>query len=98
VSVELGFLWDAEPSMVVAHFRKFVASRYSARRDLGEEISLEGGDVRRVVEGGDDYGSVVMSGVVPGSIGPGRPSRSRVSFCAVGRPTVRSFRRKQYGG
>ena len=55
VGIELGFIWDSEPRMVAAHFRKFVGSRYSARRDLGEEISLEGGEVRHVVEGGERY-------------------------------------------
>ena len=67
----MGFLWDSEPRKVVAHFRRFVGSRYSSRRDLGAQISLEGGGVRRVLEGGESYASVELSGVVPGGIDPG---------------------------
>ncbi len=43
VRVELGFLWNSEPRMVAASFRKPVGSRHSARRALGEKITLEGG-------------------------------------------------------
>ena len=46
--IELGFQWVSEPRKVAAHFRRFVGSRYSARHDLGEQISLEGAGVRRL--------------------------------------------------
>ena len=48
--VELGFRWDVEPQAVVANFRKFVGSRFSAR-NLGKQIALEGWKIRHVVEG-----------------------------------------------
>ena len=89
--VELGFLWDSEPQKVVAHFRKFVGSRYSARRGLGAEISLEGGDVRRVVEEGESYASVVLSGIVPGSIDPGTYYCRYVHFLVPGRGWILAF-------
>jgi hypothetical protein len=91
VGIELGFLWDSEPRMVAAHFRKFVGSRYSARRDLGEQISLEGGEVRHVVEGGESYASVDLSGVVPGSIDPGTYHCRYVHFLVPGRGWVLVF-------
>ncbi len=91
VGVELGFLWDPEPRMVAASFRKFVGSRYSTRRDLGEEISLEGGEFRRVVEGSESYASVELSGVVPGSIDPGMYHCRYVHFLAPGRGWVLAF-------
>jgi hypothetical protein len=91
VGIELGFIWDSEPRMVAAHFRKFVGSRYSARRDLGEEISLEGGEVRHVVEGGERYASVELSGIVPGSIDPGTYSCRYVHFLIPGRGWVLVF-------
>jgi hypothetical protein len=50
VRVELGFRWDAEPQAVVANFRKFVGSRFSAR-NLGKQITLEGRRIRHVAEG-----------------------------------------------
>ncbi len=91
VGIELGFLWDSEPRMVAAHFRKFVGSRYSARRDLGEQISLEGGEVRHVVEGDESYASVELSGVVPGSIDPGTYHCRYVHFLIPGRGWVLVF-------
>ena len=91
VGIELGFIWDSEPRMVAAHFRKFVGSRYSARRDLGEEISLEGGEVRHVVEGGERYASVELSGIVPGSLDPGTYSCRYVHFLIPGRGWVLVF-------
>jgi hypothetical protein len=91
VGIELGFLWNSEPRMVAAHFRKFVGSRYSARRDLGEQISLEGGGVRHVVEGGESYASVELSGVVPGSIDPGTYHCRYVHFLIPGRGWVLVF-------
>jgi hypothetical protein len=91
VGIELGFQWDSEPRKVVAHFRKFVGSRYSARRDLGEQISLEGGEVRHLVEGGESYASVELSGVVPGSIDPGTYSCRYVHFLVPGRGWVLVF-------
>ena len=47
VRAELGFNWEGELTAVTAHFRKFVGSHYSARH-LGEQISLEGKEIRRV--------------------------------------------------
>jgi hypothetical protein len=91
VRIELGFLWDSEPQMVVAHFRKFVGSRFSARRDLGRQISLEGGGVRQVVEGGESYASVELSGIVPGSIRPGTYYCRYVHFLVPGRGWVLVF-------
>ena len=87
----MGFLWDSEPRKVAAHFRKFVGSRYSARRDLGEQISLEGEGVRRAVEGGESYASVELSGVVPGSIDPGTYHCRYVHFLVPGRGWVLVF-------
>jgi hypothetical protein len=91
VSVELGFLWASDPRMVAAHFRRFVGSRYSARRDLGEEISSEGGEVRRIVEGSESYAAVELSGVVPGSIDPGTYHCRYVHFLVPGRGWVLTF-------
>ena len=91
VGIELGFQWDSEPRRVVAHFRRFVGSRYSARRDLGEQISLEGEGVRRAVEGGESYASVELSGVVPGSIDPGTYHCRYVHFLVPGRGWVVVF-------
>ena len=70
VRVELGFRWDAKPQAVVAHFRKFVGSRFSPR-NLGKQIALEGRRIRHVAEGEEAYMSVVLEGVIPGSIDPG---------------------------
>ncbi len=77
--------------MVAAHFRKFVGSRYSAGRDLGKQISLEGAEVRRVVEGNESYASVELSGVVPGSIDPGTYHCRYVHFPVPGRGWVLAF-------
>ncbi len=54
VRIELGFRWDAEPQAVVAHFRKFVGSRFSPR-NLGKQIALEGRKIRHVAEGEEAY-------------------------------------------
>jgi hypothetical protein len=70
VRVELGFRWDAEPQAVVADFRKFVGSRFSAR-NLGKQIRLEGRKIRHVTEEDEVYMSVILEGVIPGSIAPG---------------------------
>jgi hypothetical protein len=70
VRVELGFRWDAEPQGVVADFRKFVGSRFSAR-NLGRQIRLEGRKIRHVTEEDEVYMSVILKGVIPGSIAPG---------------------------
>lgn len=91
VEIELGFLWDSEPRKAAAHFRRFVGSRYSARRNLGEQISLEGGRVRRVAEGGESYSLVELSGVVPGSIDPGTYHCKYVHFLVPGRGWVQVF-------
>ena len=97
VGVELGFLWDSEPRLVAAHFRRFVGSRYSARRDLGKQISLEGGQIRRVVEGSESYASVELSGVVPGSIDPGTYHCRYVHFLVAGRAWVLAFENLHLG-
>jgi hypothetical protein len=91
VGVELGFLWDSESRLVAAHFRRFVGSRYSARRDSGKQISLESGQIRRVVEGSESYASVELSGVVPGSIDPGTYHCRYVHFLVPGRGWVLAF-------
>src|SRR3712207_7895375 len=70
VRVELGFRWDAEPQAVVANFRKFVGSRFSPR-NLGKQIALEGRKISHVTEGDEAYISVVLEGVIPGSIASG---------------------------
>ncbi len=70
VRVELGFRWDAEPQSVVANFRKFVGNRFSPR-NLGKQITLEGRKIGHVTEEDQAYMSVVLEGVIPGSIAPG---------------------------
>ncbi len=69
VRVELGFRWEGKVSAVSAHFRRFVGSRYSARH-LEPGISLVSKEPRRVVEGNEEYMSVELEGVIPGSIVP----------------------------
>jgi hypothetical protein len=70
VRVELGFRRDTEPQAVVANFRKFVGNRFSVR-NLGKQIALEGRRIRHVAEGDEAYMSVILGGVIPGSIAPG---------------------------
>ena len=70
VRVELGFRWNAEPQAVVANFRKFVGSRFSAR-NVGKQIALEGRKIGHITEENEAYMSVVLEGVIPGSIAPG---------------------------
>ena len=90
VRAELGCDWEGELTAVTAHFRKFVGSRYSARH-LGEQISLEGKEIRRVAEGDDLYTSVELEGVVPGSIDPGIYHCRFVHFHTPGRGWVLVF-------
>jgi hypothetical protein len=82
VRVELGFRWDAEPQAVVADFRKFVGSRFSAR-NLGKQIRLEGRKIRHVTED-EAYMSVILEGVIPGSIAPGNYYCKFVHFLSPG--------------
>jgi hypothetical protein len=90
VRVELGFRWDAEPQAVVANFRKFVGSRFSAR-NLGKQITLEGRKIRHVTEEDEAYMSVVLEGVIPGSIAPGNYSCKFVHFLRPGGKWVLVF-------
>jgi hypothetical protein len=55
---------------VTSRYRTFVGSRYSARH-LGEQIPVDGKEIRRVAEGDEVYTSVELEGVIPGSIDPG---------------------------
>jgi hypothetical protein len=87
VRVELGFRWDAEPQAVVANFRKFVGSRFSPR-NLGKQIALEGRKIRYLTEGDEAYMSVVLEGVIPGSIAPGNYYCKYVHFLSPGRKWV----------
>jgi hypothetical protein len=59
---------------------------------LGEEISLEGGEVRRVVEGSENYASIKLLGVVPSSIGPGTYHARYVHFLFPGRGRILAFK------
>jgi hypothetical protein len=61
------------------------------KEQRGEQISLEGGGVRRVVEGGESYASVELSGVVPGSIDPGTYHCRYVHFLVPDRGWVLVF-------
>ena len=70
VRTELGFNWDGELPAVTSRYRTFVGSRYSARH-LGEQIPVDGKEIRRVAEGDEVYTSVELEGVIPGSIDPG---------------------------
>ncbi len=87
---ELGFNWDGELTAVAAHFRKSVGSRYSPRH-LGGQISLEGTEIKRVVEGDEVYTSVELEGVIPGSIDPGIYHCKFVHFRVPGRGWVPMF-------
>jgi len=90
VRVEIGFRWDAEPQAVVANFRKFVGYRFSAR-NLGRQIALEGWRIRHATEGGEAYMSVVLEGVIPGSIDPGTYYCRYVHFLVPGRGWILIF-------
>lgn len=90
VRAELGFNWDGDLTAVTAHFRKFVGSRYSARR-LGEQISLSGKEIKRVAEGAEVYTSVELEGVIPGSIDPDIYYCKFVHFHVPGRGWVLVF-------
>jgi hypothetical protein len=90
VRVELGFQWEGTPSAVTAHFRRFVGSRYSARR-LEPHISLVGRDIRQGTEGEETYTSVELEGVIPGSIAPGTYECKSVHFQLPGRGWVLVF-------
>ena len=90
VRVELGFRWDTEPQAVVANFRKFVGSRFSAR-NLGKQIALEGWKIRHVTEGDEAYMSVVLEGVIPGIIAPGNYYCKYVHFLVPGGKWVLVF-------
>ncbi len=81
--VELGFQWDTEPQAVRADFRKFVGDRFSAR-NLGKQIALEGRKIRHVAEEDEAYMSVVLEGVIPGSIAPGNYYCKFVHFLVPG--------------
>ncbi len=96
VRVELGFRWDEEPSAVSAVFRRFVGSRYSVRH-LGPQISLEGREPKRVVEGDEPYTSVELEGVIPGSIAPGTYECKFVHFLIPGRGWVLVFENLHIG-
>ena len=63
VRAELGFNWEGELTAVTAHFRRFVGSRFSARR-LEPGISLVGKEPRRVVEGEEAYKSVELARII----------------------------------
>ena len=88
--VELGFRWDAEPQAVVATFRKFVGSRFSAR-NLGKQIRLEGRKIRHVTEEDEAHMSVVLEGVIPGTISPGNYYCKFVHFLSLGGEWVLVF-------
>ena len=90
VRAELGFRWDAVPQVVQASFRKFVGSRFSAR-NLGRHIALEGREFSRRVEEGEAYTSVILEGVIPGSIDPGTYDCRYVHFLVPGRGWVLAF-------
>ncbi len=90
VRMELGFRWDSEPEAASASFRRFVGSRYSAR-NLGGRIALEGNEIGRVVEAGEAYTSVVLEGVIPGSIDPGVYNCRHVHLLVPGRGWVLAF-------
>ena len=76
--------------MVQASFHKFVGSRFSAR-NLGLHIALEGREFRRRVEEGEAYTSVILEGVIPGSIDPGTYDCRYVHFLVPGRGCVLAF-------
>ena len=84
VRMELGFRWTTEPRAASASFRRFVGSRYSAR-NLGRHIALEGNEFGRFVEAEEAYTSVILEGVVPGSIDPGVYDCRHVHFLVPGR-------------
>jgi hypothetical protein len=88
--MELGFRWNAMPRAVVVNFRKFAGSRYSAR-NIGKQIALEGEEIRQVVEGDEAYSSVVLSGVISGSIAAGTYYCKYVHFLVLGRGWVLVF-------
>jgi hypothetical protein len=94
VRVELGFRWNGSPSgtpsAASAQFRRFVGSRYSARR-LGPHITLEGREFRQGTEGEEAYTSVELEGVIPGSIAPGTYDCKSVHFQVPGRGWVLVF-------
>jgi hypothetical protein len=90
VRVELGFQWESTPSAITAHFRRFVGSRYSARR-LEPPISLVGREIRQGTEGEETYTSVELEGVIPGSIAPGTYECKSVYFQLPGRGWVLVF-------
>ena len=90
VRVELGFRWNAEPQAVVANFRKFVGSRFSAR-NLGKQIALEGQKIRHVTEEDEAHMSVVLEGVIPGSIAPSNYYCKFVHFLSPGGKWVLVF-------
>ena len=90
VRVELGSRWDAEPQAVVANFRKFVGSRFSAR-NLGKQIALEGRKIRHVTEEDEAHMSVVLEGVIPGSIAAGIYYCKFVHFLSPGGKWVLVF-------
>ena len=52
---------------VTSRYRTFVGSRYSARH-LGEQIPVDGKEIRRVAEGDEVYTSLELEGVISGSI------------------------------
>jgi hypothetical protein len=90
VRAELGFNWEGELTAVTAHFRRFVGSRFSTR-SLQPGIALSGKAPRRVVEGDEAYISVVLEGVIPGSIAPGDYSCKFVHFHKPGRGWILVF-------
>lgn len=90
VRMELGFRWATEPRAASASFRRFVGSKYSAR-NLGGRITLEGGEFGRFVEADEAYTSVILEGVIPGSIDPGVYDCGRVHFLVPGRGWVLAF-------
>ncbi len=80
----------AEPRAVVANFRKFVGSRFSAR-NLGKQIALEGQKIRHVTEENEAHMSVVLEGVIRGSIAPGNYYCKFVHFLDPGGKWVLVF-------
>jgi hypothetical protein len=58
---------------------------------LGEQIALEGRKIRHVIEGEEAYMSVVLEGVIPGSLAPGSYYCTYVHFLVPGGKWVLVF-------
>jgi hypothetical protein len=89
VRVELGFRWDAEPQArgELPQVRRLPV----LGAQLGKQIALEGRKIRHVTEEGEAYMSVVLEGVIPGSIAPGNYYCKFVHFLSPGGKWVLVF-------